>query len=171
MSIRGRLARLLPVVSLAAAMSIAGAGQAFAVVTGPGCEATATDTSGGAAPINITSQSVWHVSKTSNLTGEGHAGSDQTYGSAAAGAFGVGVIPIASGTGHGTSGHGSLDVSQYSSIARVFLGVGASDSCSGALVVIVDNVNALDTWVGRASIALIVIGLIGVIAVGVRARG
>lgn len=172
-SIKGRLVRLLPVAALAATMGIVSAGPAYATVSGEGCGATAVDSTGKANPpsIDITSTAVWHISKDSVLSGEGHAGSDQTQGSASAGAFGFGIVPIASGSGHGTTGKGSLDVSQFHSVARVILGVGSSDTCSGSLVLIVDDESALDTWAGRASVGLLVIGAIGVLAVGLRSRG
>ena len=168
-----RMMRVLPDVAMAAALAVSTAGPALANVSGPGCGATASDTTGHASPpsITITNTDTWHVKSDSNLTGEGHAGSDQTEGHASAGAFGVGVIPIASGTGHGQSGHGSLDVSQYKGIARVFYGVGGSDSCSGSLTVIVDDVSPLSTVIGIGSLALFIIGLIGVLAVAIRRRG
>ncbi|GAC1333505.1 MAG: hypothetical protein NVSMB17_14000 [Candidatus Dormibacteria bacterium] len=166
-----RLVRLFPVAAVAVAMFAAAAAPAMARVNG-GCSATATDSAGKANPqtIDIGSTDVWHVSKNSQITGKGQAPGDQTHGQASAAAFGIGLFPIASGNGHGTTGEGSIDVSQFADKVRVFAGVGSSDSCSGALTIVIDDVTAFDTLVGKISIALLVIGILIMIAVLVRTR-
>ena len=173
MRIGRRLLRLVPAVALATTIGITTAGPALAHVEGPGCTATATDNNHKANPASITIDNVdvWHVSSDSNLSGEGHTDTDQTSGQASAGAFGFGVVPIASGSGHGKSGQGSLDVSQFKGVARVIYAIGSSDTCSGYLTVIVDDVSPFSTAVGIGSIVLFIIGLIGVIAVAFRRRG
>lgn len=158
---------------LLAAMSalVFAATTAGAYIQG-GCSGTATDLAGKANPttIDIVSTDHWNVSKDSSLTGQGTAPKDQTEGSASAVAFGFGLIPIASGHGHGTKGTGSLDVSKFSSYARVFAVTGSSDSCSGYLVVEVTDEAALDTVAGKVGVGLLAIGLLGLLAMLFRRR-
>ncbi|MGI8607750.1 MAG: hypothetical protein ACR2MY_00775 [Candidatus Dormibacteria bacterium] len=166
------LARLLPVAAIAMTLFGAAASPALADISGDGCKASAKDTAGKANPasIDIAQISTWHVSKDSKLEGEGSAPSDQTFGKASAAAFGFGVIQIAGGTGSGKTGTGALDVSQYSQYVRVFAGVGSSDSCSGSLTVVVDDVSAIDTLVGKIAVGLLIVGFLILIAVVVRSR-
>lgn len=151
---------LLPIAGLTAM-------PAAATINGAGCSAQAADSSGKAVPpsISINDTATWNVSKDSHLSGTGKAPGDQTFGYAYAMAFGFGVIPIAGGKGKGSTGAGSLDVASYSKYARVFPGYGASDDCSGSLVVVVQDEAVLDTLAGQASIGLIVIGLLGLFGV------
>lgn len=143
---------------------------AAATIDGPGCTAQASDSSGKAVPasIVINDTAVWNVSKDSQLSGSGTAPSDQTFGYADVMAFGFGVIHIAGGKGHGTSGSGSLDVASYSKYLRVFPGYGYSDSCTGSLVVVVRDESVLDTLAGKLAVALAAVGLLGLAMVVLR---
>jgi hypothetical protein len=86
-------------------------------------------------------------------------------------AFGVGLVQIAGGTGHGQSGSGHLDVSTYADKARVIGVSGASDSCSGFLTIVAGDERPLDTLVGKASIVSAALGVVLITAVALRARG
>jgi len=145
------------------------AGAASATIDG-GCTGSATDSAGKAVPatIDLATADHWNVSKDSTLTGQGTAPKDQTAVSVSGVAFGFGLIPIASGHGHGTTGSASLDVSKYSSLARVIAVSGTSDSCTGHLVVEVTDEAVLDTLAGKASVALLAIGVLGLLGVGFR---
>jgi hypothetical protein len=170
-----RLGHRLPgaAIALPLALSVSAmmAVPAGANITG-GCTATASDSTGKAVPasIHIQDTPVWNVSKDSQLSGSGKAPGDQTYGYALVMIFGYGLIPIAGGKGHGTTGQGSLDVSAVSKFVRVIPGWGQSDSCSGSLVIVVQDEKVLDTLAGQLSLLLMLIGAVGLIAVAVRRR-
>jgi hypothetical protein len=156
---------------LAGGLLAAQAAPAMAYITG-GCTGTASDTTGHASPANLASDRQWNVSKDSNLSGQGDAPADQTKGYAYAMAFGfpLSFIPIAGGTGHGTHGSGSLDISKIAPYTRVISAAGASDSCSGYIVINVTDTSALDTVAGKASILAFLVGLLGLAALGLRKR-
>jgi hypothetical protein len=172
--LRARLAGLAARAAVGALIVVPLAGlaaqPAAATIDGAGCTAQASDSSGKAVPssISINATGVWNVSKDSHLSGSGTAPSDQTMGYADVMAFGFGFIPIAGGSGHGTSGSGSLDVAAYSKYVRVFPGYGYSDSCSGSLIVVVQDESVLDTLAGKLAAALTAFGLVGLVAVVVR---
>jgi hypothetical protein len=84
--------------------------------------------------------------------------------------FPLSFIPIAGGTGHGTHGSGSLDISKISPYTRVISAAGASTSCSGYIVINVVDTSALDTAAGKGSLAVFLIGLLGLGMVAVRKR-
>jgi hypothetical protein len=159
----------------AGAMIAAQTAPALAFVQG-GCKGTASDVNGHAPGINLVSATEWHVSKDSNLTGSGDAPSDQTAGFAYAMAFGLRFtfIPIAGGTGHGTHGSGSLDVSKVAPYTRVIYATGASTGkdahCEGYLSVIIDDETALDTAAGKAGVGAGAVGALGLGAVALRKR-
>jgi hypothetical protein len=127
------------------------------------CHAHAADSTGKASPPSITIDNTdhWDVSKASQLSGSGTADSDQTFGYAYFSTFGYGIIPVAGGKGHGTTGHGSLDVSNYAGLVRVFAGIGRSDDCDGSLVVVVQDEGVLDTLAGKASLVAMALGVLG----------
>ena len=160
------LARAAAVALLVLPLAGLTAQPAGATISG-GCTGTATDSTGKAVPatIPLESTATWNVSKDSKLSGSGKAPADQTMGYAYAMAFGFGFIPIAGGTGHGQTGSGSLDVSAISQYARVIPVAGSSDSCSGSLVVIVQDQTVLDTLAGKAAVVLALVGLVGTIGV------
>ena len=169
---RARLATaiLLPAAAAVGAV-VATASPAWAYVS-PDCHASATDSTGRAVPssIRIDDTNVWNVSRDSKLSGRGTAATEQTFGSASATLFGLGVIPIAAGRGHGQSGGGSLDVSVFADKVRVVGAVGASDSCSGYLTVVVRDESALDTLAGKVAAGAAALGALGVLGVALRRR-
>jgi len=170
--LRTRLAaRILLPAAIAVGAVLATAASAWAYVS-PGCHAAATDSNGQAVPssIRIDDTNVWNVSKDSKLSGTGTAATEQTFGSANAVLFGLGVIPIASGRGRGQRGSGSVDVSAYADKVRVISVAGASDSCNGYLTVVVRDESALDTLAGRVAAGAAALGAIGVFGVALRRR-
>jgi len=150
-------------------MSLATAVAASAHVEGAGCSGSATDTKGKAIPpqVDLGKTDVWTVSKDSYITGEGTAPGEES-GSAYAIVFGF-PIPVSLGGGpKGSFGQASLDVSQFSQYARVIAVAGQSTTCSGYLTLVVGDVQALDTWLGKGALAMIGLGIIGLVALALR---
>ncbi len=170
MRLRGLIALAVPLAAASAGV-VASAAPALAYVSPP-CHANASDSTGKAVPSSITidNTDVWNVSKDSMLSGRGTAATDQTSGFAYASVFGFGIIPIAGGNGHGTSGSGSLDVSKVSGFVRVIGVEGASTSCSGYLTVVVQDDSVLATLAGIGSLVVSVVGFLGLVWVGLRSR-
>jgi hypothetical protein len=168
--LRALIALAVPLAAASAGV-VASAAPASAYVSPP-CHANATDSTGKAVPSSITidGTDVWNVSKDSMLSGEGTATTDQISGFAYASVFGYGIIPIAGGNGHGTSGSGSLDVSKIAGYVRVIGVEGVSTSCSGYLTVVVQDDSVLATLAGILSVAVAVVGFLGLAWVGLRSR-
>ncbi len=130
---------------------------AAAVVTG-GCTVQGLGSKSGA--IDLTTQAEWHVRPDEVLSGSGNAPSDQTSVQISAYALGV-AIPVVSASGKGRSGTGGpYAVSDYSWIAQTISVVGASDSCTGHVTVIIDDVNPVLTASGGGALALALLGLL-----------
>jgi hypothetical protein len=170
------VALVMPACAASAAV-VATAVPAFAYVS-PGCHANATDSTGKAVPPSITidGTDVWNVSKDSMLSGNGRAPSDQTSGFAYASVFGLPwtISPIAGGTGHGTTGSGSLDASKFAPYFRVIGAQGSSTgpaaSCSGYLTIVIQDDSVLGNLAGILALALSLVGLVGLGWVGLRSR-
>ena len=153
---------------LIATLLLALPGAAWATVTG-GCQVTGNSSSGGT--IDLTTQDTWHLKSTDTAGGSGTAPSPQKTAQVAAYALGLG-LPIASGNGDGSTS-GSVDgvaVSTYAVLGARFTVAGSSDSCSGHVIVILDDVNPLLTVLGGGGIAAAVIGLLVLLA-GARGAG
>jgi hypothetical protein len=160
-----RFSRAVGVVVAALAMSLAAASPGAAVVNG-GCTAQATASKSGA--IDLTTQAEWHVRTDDVISGSGTAPSDQTFVTISAYALGV-AVPIVNNTGKGKTGSaGPHNVSSYSWIAKTITGSGSSDSCTGYVTLVIDDVNPLATLAGGGGVAAGVLGLIGMIAVARR---
>lgn len=159
--------RAVGVVGAVLALSLAAASPGAAVVNG-GCTAQATASKSGA--IDLTTQAEWHVRTDDVISGSGTAPSDQTFVTISAYALGV-AVPIVNNTGKGKTGSaGPHNVSSYSWIAKTITGSGSSDSCTGYVTLVIDDVNPLATVAGGGGIAAGVLGLIGMIAVA-RSQG
>ncbi len=154
--------------------------SASAIVSG-GCTATGNETStdidpkhaagAGGTSFDITTGSEWHVHRGSFVSGTGTAPSDQTEGHVDVVVFGL-AIPLKSGTGHGTTGSaGTFKVDDLSKYTRTVDITGGSDSCSGSLSLIVDDVSATSTLAGQAGLGATALGVIGVGGVAMRRRG
>lgn len=137
-------------------------------VTG-GCTATGTSTSGGS--IDLTTATEWHLNSKDTAGGSGTAPTKQT--SATVSAYFLGLaIPIVSGSGDGDTA-GSVEgvsVSTFALIGSRFLVSGSSSTCSGKVLVIIDDVNPLLTGLGGGGIALAVLGAV-LLLVAMRSGG
>jgi hypothetical protein len=130
---------------------------ASAAVTG-GCTVQGLGSKSGA--IDLTTQAEWHVRPDEVLSGSGNAPSDQTSVQISAYALGV-AIPIINASGKGRAGTGGpYAVADYSWMARTISVVGASDTCTGNVVVIIDDVNPVLTASGGGALALALLGLL-----------
>jgi hypothetical protein len=144
--------------SILVPIALAGAVPAMvaATVTG-GCQVTGTSSSGGS--IDLTTAAEWHLRKDDVAGGTGTAPSDQTAASVGAYALGL-LLPVASGSGDGGT-EGSVQgvsVAAYSALGARFLVAGKSDSCSGQVLIIIDDVNPALTVLGGGGIAALVVG-------------
>lgn len=143
---------ILFVVALACAIPAAVA----ATVTG-GCQVQGTSTSGGT--IDLTTAREWHLKKDDVAGGSGTAPNDQTAASVSAYALGL-QLPVASGSGDGGTS-GSVDgvsVAAFSALGQRFVVAGKSDSCSGQVLIIIDDVNPALTALGGGGIGALVLG-------------
>ena len=127
-----------------------------ATVTG-GCQVQGTSTSGGT--IDLTTAKEWHLKKDDVAGGSGTSPVDQT--AASVGAYALGLqLPVASGSGDGGKS-GSVEgvsVAAYSALGQRFVVAGKSDSCSGQVVIIIDDVNPAMTALGGGGIGALVLG-------------
>lgn len=148
---------LLILVPLAAAATVNG-----------GCTVTGTASISGAK--DLTTLDVWHLKTADNVTGVAKYPS-QTYVHVYALIFGL-PIPVYSSTGKDTHGSaGPFLVSDYSRFTRVFAAGGASDTCTGAVLIIVDDQSAFTNAGGIGGIVLVAIGLLGILALLFMGKG
>lgn len=142
------------------ALLLIGTTPALGLVTG-GCTAKATGTRSGA--IDLTTQAEWHVSSDDIVSGSGTAATDQTFVTISADVLGV-PVPIVRATGKGKEGTaGPYDISIYRWMARTIAVSGSSDSCTGNVTLIIDDVNPFATAFGGGGIALGILGLLGLL--------
>lgn len=152
---------------LAAALLIMTPLTAAATVTG-GCAVTGTGSISGTR--DLTANDTWHLKTDESVTG------DATYPTSThvdifAYIFGL-PIPVYSSNGKDTHGSaGPFKVSDYSRYTRVFAAGGASDTCNGAVLIIVDDQSAFTNAVGLGGIALTAIGLLGLLALMFMGKG
>jgi hypothetical protein len=139
----------------------------------PPCSGTGTSTSGG--DIDITTATEWHLKSTDIAGGHGQSTVEMKTGSVAA--YGLGLpIPIAGGSGDGDTA-GSVEgvsVEIYAILGQRFTVAGSASgdngSCSGSIVIILDDVNPLLTLFGGGGLLLGVIGLLAIL-LGARSGG
>jgi hypothetical protein len=152
------IVRLFGGLGLAVLTSGVLAGVASATVTG-GCTVTGTATSGS---IDLTTAAEWHLMRSDVAGGNGTAPTEQTAASVSVYALGL-ALPIASGEGDGdTQGSVSgISVEPFALIAKRWTVAGSSDSCSGNVLVIIDDVEPYTTATGGGGIivALVAGGL------------
>jgi hypothetical protein len=151
---------------LSCALLVASAAPSAAVVTG-GCKVQATASKSGG--TDLTALAEWHLKNEDVVTGTGSAPSEQTTVQIGAVVFGV-AVPVVNSTGNkGTSGSGGpYAVADYSKYGRIISVAGSSDSCSGYVTIIVDDVDALSTAAGAGGLAVGVLGTLGVLATAFR---
>jgi hypothetical protein len=140
---------------------------AAATVTG-GCTVTGVASSSGT--TDLTTHDTWHLTTADSVTGDAKYPT-QTYVHVFAYIFGL-PIPVYSSSGKDTNGSaGPFKVSDYSRYTRVFAAGGASDTCTGAVLIIVDDQSAFTNAVGLGGIALTAIGLLGLVALMFMGKG
>jgi hypothetical protein len=151
-STRRVVGTILFLIALACAIPAAVA----ATVTG-GCQVQGTSTSGGT--IDLTTAKEWHLKKDDIAGGSGTSPVDQT--AASVGAYALGLqLPVASGSGNGGKSGAvqGVSVAAYSALGQRFVVAGKSDSCSGQVVIIIDDVNPALTALGGGGIGALVLG-------------
>jgi hypothetical protein len=159
------LARRLAWIGLLAVLALAFPVVASATITPP-CQGNGTSTSGN---VDLTTATEWHLKSTDTAGGSGSSTVAMKSANVAAYAFGGLGIPIAAGTGNGeTSGSvDGLSVKTYAILGARFYVAGSASgdgaSCSGSIVIILDDVNPVFTVFGGGGLILFVIGLIGLL--------
>jgi hypothetical protein len=154
----GSFGRRFGAILFACAMQLIIPATVAATISG-GCEGTGSSSSGG--PIDLTTATVWHLQSTETASGSGTAPTEQKAASVSAYALGLG-LPIAAGSGDGDTA-GSVEgvsVSFYSTLGRRFVVAGSSDTCSGEIEIIIDDVNPLLTVLGGGGLAVGILGLV-----------
>ena len=154
----GSIRRRSVALALAAAAVLALPAAANATIRG-GCEGTGSSNVGG--PVDLTTETVWHLQSTEIAGGSATAPTPQT--SASVGAYALGLaLPIAGGSGEGdTAGSVTgVSVSTYATLGRRFVLAGSSDSCSGEIEVIIDDVNPFLTVLGGGGLIVAILGLL-----------
>ena len=159
------LARRLAALGLLAILAFCVPMSVFAEITG-GCTATGTSTNG--EDVDITTEAVWHLDSDDSAGGSGTAPAPMR--SATIGAYALGLqIPIASGTGTGDT-NGSVDpisLETFAVLGKVFLVAGSASGdgqCSGQILIVLDDVDALFTLLGGGGLVLAIIGLAAILA-------
>lgn len=153
---------------LAIALLLLFQAPALAVITG-GCTGSATATGSGG--VDLTTASVWHLKSTDSVSGSGTSPTEQTFVNVGIYAFGF-AIPVYSSTGKGHGGSaGPFQVSAWSKYARVLAASGASDSCSGAIELIVDDISPVSNAAGAGGAAVGVAGVLGILGAAARGGG
>jgi hypothetical protein len=140
---------------------------AVAADVGGGCTLIATSTSGGS--IDLTTATVWHVKSTDRISGSGSAPAAQYHATVDASLLGL-AIPIATGVEDGGATHADsteYDVADFVLLGRVFQisgdSTGAHQGCTGAIQVVIDDVNPLLTALGGGGAAGALVGLLGLV--------
>lgn len=127
-----------------------------------GCTATATASKSGT--IDLAAASTWHVKDADVLNGQATAPTRQTSARLAVLLFGIG-FPLLDKTGNSASGTaGPYRIGDYDRYTRVLAVAGNSSTCSGDVLIIVDDVAPLSTWAGILGIIAAVLGVIGLVA-------
>jgi len=143
---------------------------ASATITGP-CTATGTTSSNSTS--DLTTDTEWHMLSTDTAGGSGESTVAMKHAVVRAYAFGGLSLPIAEGDGDGdTSGSvDGLSVQTYAILGARFYVAGEasgdSGSCSGSIVIVLDDVNPILTVFGGGGLLLFVVCLI---AIGLLAR-
>lgn len=144
---------------------------AVATVTG-GCTVTGTSPAGS---IDLTIAGEWHLRSTDVVGGSGTAPSPQKAATVFAYSLGL-PLPVVSGQSEDDEGdtEGSASgivVSTYAVLGHRFVVAGVSDSCSGQVIIVLDDVNPLLTILGGGGLALAILGLLVVLWTARRGSG
>ena len=139
--------------------------SAAATITG-GCTGEGHSTSSSA---NLTTDTIWHLQRDDVAGGSGT--SPGAIHSANVAAYGLGLgLPIAGGTSEAGETSGSIDgvnVSTYAVLGRQFVVAGSATGdaqCTGQIVIVIDDVQAIFTVFGGGGLILGVLALLGMLA-------
>lgn len=132
---------------------------ASATVSG-GCKVSGTGSISG--PTDLTKADIWHLRSDEEVKGSAKYPS-QTYVHIYAFLFGI-PVPVYSSSGKDTQGSaGPFKVSDYSRYTRVFAAGGSSDTCTGGVLIVVDDQNPFTNVAGLVGLITLAIGLIGLL--------
>lgn len=132
---------------------------ASATVSG-GCKVSGVASISG--NTDLTTQDIWHLKTADEVNGSATYPA-QTYVHVYAFLFGI-PVPVYNSSGKDTHGSaGPFKVSDYSRFTRVFAAGGSSDSCSGGVLIVVDDQNPFTNAGGVVGSILAVLGAIGVL--------
>ena len=162
-----QLIRRLATLALLGALFMAFPAIATATIDPP-CSGTGHSSSG---DIDLTTQHEWHMNSTDTAGGDGSSTAPMKAAVVRAYAFGGLSLPVAQGTSDDGSSSGSvsgLSVDAYAVLGARFYVAGSASgdngaSCSGSILIILDDVNPVLTVFGGGGLALFVIGLIAVL--------
>jgi hypothetical protein len=140
---------------------VAPASPALAAITG-GCTASGSASRSGS--VDLTTATEWRLRRDDVVNATARAPREQTAAQASAYGFFV-PLSLLVATGRGPEGNaGPYAVSDYAWIARVFVVAGSSDTCSGSIRIVIEDVNQFATLVGGGGLLLFLVGVLGVIA-------
>ena len=166
------MARRLAVGGALVALALVFPTSAAATITG-GCTGEGHSTSSSA---NLTTDTIWHLKRDDVAGGSGS--SPAAMRSASVSAYGLGLgLPIAGGTSKSGETSGSLDgvqVSTYAVLGRQFVVAGSASGdaqCTGQILIIIDDVQAVFTVLGGGGIILGILGLLGMLLFARGERG
>lgn len=142
---------------VAAILLAIGALTASATVTG-GCSVTASASISGTK--DLTTADIWHL-RTADVVNGSATYPTQTYVHVFVFLFGI-PLPVYSSNGKDTKGSaGPFNVSDYSKYTRIFAAGGQSDTCTGSVLIIVDDQSPFTNLAGLVGAVLAVLGLVG----------
>ncbi|HXN90818.1 MAG TPA: hypothetical protein VN906_04970 [Candidatus Sulfotelmatobacter sp.] len=152
--------KLMTALGGAAFLGLSSAVLASADMTG-GCHAQAVGSRSGS--IDLTNASALHLDQDEVLAIRGTAPSDQTWVQLTVYMFGFGIpFPQVGGFKEQNDGQSGIKVSDYSRYARVLVMSATTNTCSGSLLVTVDNLSPVRNAAGAAGAILGLLGLLGI---------
>ncbi|TME11898.1 MAG: hypothetical protein E6I65_05415 [Chloroflexi bacterium] len=166
------MARRLAVGGALVALALVFPTSAAATITG-GCTGEGHSTSSSA---NLTTDTIWHLKRDDVAGGSGSSPAAMHRASVSAYGLGLG-LPIAGGTSESGETSGSLDgvqVSTYAVLGRQFVVAGSASGdaqCTGQILIIIDDVQAVFTVLGGGGIILGILGLLGMLLFARGERG
>jgi hypothetical protein len=136
---------------------------ALATVTG-GCEVTGESPRGS---IDLTTATEWHLRSTDLVGGRGSAPEPQKAVTVVAYSLGL-PLPVVSAVSEDEEGEtegstSGIAVSTYAALGHRFFVAGASTSCSGSVLIILDDVNPFLTLLGGGGLVAAVVGLLAML--------
>jgi hypothetical protein len=147
-------------------------GSVAATIAG-GCTGEGHSTSSSA---DLTTDTIWHLERDDVAGGSGT--SPAVMHSATVSAYGLGLgIPIAGGTSEEGKTEGSVDgvqVSTYAVLGRQFVVAGSASGdaqCTGQILIIIDDVQAVFTVLGGGGLLLGILALLGMLLFARGERG